>query len=342
MRPITMTAVTLLALLGFTPAGSAQEYPRLELRFGHFTPPRPTHAQVDQWFAEELEKRSGGRITMKIYWGEAVGKAQELIKLTAQGAIDVSAVPPAYFPAQLPLLAATNSLPLTMASAREAQAVSHTLWQEIPAMREEARRANVWPLFFHVLNPYHLLCTKPIRTLDDLKGKKMRSWGEDIPRVWQAVGAVPVTVLPGEFYESLQRGSVDCMLLSWDLLAAFKLHDVAKYASTISFGAIISNPQWYNLKKWESFPPHVKKLFTELADEAKRLDLAKVEQAERDAVEAMKAAGVEFIEFQDQAKFEKHLPDFLSDWVKRMEKIGKGLEAQAMADRWREIRRKGK
>lgn len=50
----------------------------------------------------------------------------------------------------------------------------------------------------------------------------MRSWGEDIPRVWQAVGAVLVTVLPGEFSEGLQRGSVDCMLLSWDLLASLQ------------------------------------------------------------------------------------------------------------------------
>jgi TRAP-type C4-dicarboxylate transport system substrate-binding protein len=338
MRRTSVSLLSLLVLLVGISVVRAQDYPRLTLRFGHFTPSTPPHAQVDQWFAAELTKRTGGRITMEIYWAEAVGKARELINLTAQGAVDVSAVPASYFPAQFPFLAAPNSLPLTMASAREAQTVMHTLWQETPLMQEEARRANVWPLFFHVLNPYHLLCTKPIRTLEDLKGKKMRSWGEDIPRVWQAVGAVPVTVLPGEFYESLQRGSVDCMLLSWDLLVAFKLHEVAKYASTISFGAIVSNPQWYGLKKWENLPPNVKKLLTDLAEEAKPLDLAKVEDAERKALETMKASGVEMIAFPDQAKFEKLLPDFLADWTTRMEKLGKGPEAAAMANRWRQIR----
>jgi TRAP-type transport system periplasmic protein len=333
-------AVGVLAAALFLAAGlaSAQEYPKLHLRFGHFTPATPPHAQVDQWFAGELAKRSGGRVTMEIFWAEAVGKARELINLTAQGAVDVSAVPASYFPAQFPFLAAPNSLPLTMGSAREAQAVMHALWSETPAMQDEARRAGVWPLFFHVLNPYHLLCTKPIRTLEDLKGKKMRSWGEDIPRAWQAVGAVPVTVLPGEFYESLQRGSVDCMLLSWDLLGAFKLHEVAKYGSTISFGAIVSNPQWYNLKKWDTFPPDVKKLLTALGEEAKQLDLARVEEAERKALDTMKAAGVEIIPFGDQEKFERLLPDFLVEWTKRMEKLGKGPEAAAMATRWRQIR----
>lgn len=341
MRRAALGLLTPLLLLGAGLAW-AQEYPKLHLRFGHFTPATPPHAQVDQWFAGELSKRTGGRVTMEIFWAEAVGKARELINLTAQGAVDVSAVPASYFPAQFPFMSAPNSLPLTMSSAREAQAIMHTLWRETPAMQDEARRAGVWPLFFHVLNPYHLLCSKPIRTLDDLKGKKMRSWGEDIPRVWQAMGAVPVTVLPGEFYESLQRGSVDCMLLSWDLLVAFKLHEVAKYGSTISFGAIVSNPQWYNLKKWESFPPDVKKLLTSLAEEAKQQDLVKVEEAERKALETMKAAGVEILPFADQGKFEKMLPDFLVEWTNRTEKLGKGPEATAMATRWRQIRSQGR
>ena len=52
----------------------------------------------------------------------------------------------------------------------------------------------------------------------------------------------------------------------------------------------------------------------------------------------MKAAGVEFIPFPDQARFEKLLPDFLSDWTKKMEKLGKGAEATVMANRWRQIK----
>jgi TRAP-type C4-dicarboxylate transport system substrate-binding protein len=120
-----------------------------------------------------------------------MGKSRELLNLVGQGAVDVAATPASYFPTQLPFLSAPSSMPLTLDSNRQGHVVMHTLWQEVPTMQEEARKANVYPLFFHVLNPYHLICAKPIRNLDDLKGKKLRSWGEDMPRAWQAIGAVP-------------------------------------------------------------------------------------------------------------------------------------------------------
>lgn len=316
----------------------AQQYPKTELRFGHFAPATTAHGQVDQWFADEVAKRSKGQVTIRIFWAGAVGKPAELLNLVGRGAIDIAAVPASYFPAQLPLLAAPSALPLALPSPEKAQRIMYDLWQSTPAMQEEAKRANVWPLLFHTLNTYHLLCSKPIRTIEDLNGKKIRSQGEYIPKMLAAVGAVPVTVLPGEFYESLQRGSVDCMVLPWDLMVAFKLHEIAKYASTIELGALISNPQWYNLNKWEQLPASIRDLLNEVAKEALSVDLAKAHESERRAIEAMKAAGVQMIPFQDQRKFEAAMPDFIGEWVEAMRKIGKGQEAEAMAKRWRALR----
>ena len=70
--------------------------------------------------------------------------------------------------------------------------------------------------------------------------------------------------------------------------------------------------------------------------EARKLDAAKAEEAERRAFEMMRAAGVEIIPFPDQAKFEKAMPDFLADWTKKMEKLGAGADATAMVKRWKE------
>jgi len=317
---------------------SAQQYPKMELKFGHFAPPTTSHGQVDQWFADEVAKRSNGQVSIRIFWAGAIGKPAELLNMVGRGAVDIAAVPASYFPAQLPLLAAPSALPLALPSPQKAQRIVYDLWESTPAMQNEARKSNVWPLLFHTLNVYHLLCTKPIRTLEDMKGKKIRSQGEYFPKAWAAVGAVPVNVLPGEFYESLQRGNVDCMVLPWDLMVAFKLQEVAKYGSTINLGALISNPQWYNLKKWEQLPSSVRDLLVQVAKDALSVDLAKAEEAERNALAAMKAASVEMIAFQDQAKFEAAMPDFLAEWVATMKKIDKGAEAETMAKRWRELR----
>jgi TRAP-type C4-dicarboxylate transport system substrate-binding protein len=310
----------------------------MELRFGHFAPATTAHSQVDQWFADEVAKRSKGQVTIRIYWAGAVGKPMELLSLVGQGAVDIAAVPASYFPAQLPFLAAPSALPLALPSPEKAQKIIYDLWESTPAMQEEAKKANVWPLLFHTLNTYHLLCNKPIRNLADLKNKKIRSQGEYFPKMLAAVGAVPVNVLPGEFYESLQRGSVDCMVLPWDLMVAFKLYEVAKHGSTINLGALISNPQWYNLKKWEQLPANVRELLTKVAKDGQAVDLAKAQESERNAINVMKAAGVEMIPFQDQAKFEALMPDFIGEWVAAMHKIGKGSEAEAMAKRWKALR----
>lgn len=317
---------------------AAQDYPKMELRFGHFAPATTAHGQVDQWFADEVAKRSKGQITIRIFWAGAIGKANELLTMAGQGAVDIAAVPASFFPSQLPLLAAPSALPLALPSPEKAQRIVYDLWESTPAMQEEARRNGVWPLLFHSLNTYHMLCTKPVRNLADLKGRKIRSQGEYFPKMIAAVGGVPVTVLPGEFYESLQRGSVDCMVLPWDLMVAFKLQEVAKHGSAISLGALISNPQWYNLKKWESLPANVRALLTAVAKDALAVDLAKAKESEQNALTAMKAAGVEILPFPDQARFESLLPDFIGEWVQAMQKGGKGKEAEAMAKRWRGLR----
>lgn len=334
-----IAGIALLAMIcvAARPA-AAQDYPKMELRFGHFAPATTAHGQVDQWFADEVAKRSKGQITIRIFWAGAIGKANELLTMAGQGAVDIAAVPASFFPAQLPLLAAPSALPLALPSPEKAQRIVYDLWESTPAMQEEARRNGVWPLLFHSLNTYHMLCTKPVRNLADLKGRKIRSQGEYFPKMIAAVGGVPVTVLPGEFYESLQRGSVDCMVLPWDLMVAFKLHEVAKHGSAISLGALISNPQWYNLKKWDSLPANARALLTAVAKDALAVDLAKAKESEQNALTVMKAAGVEILPFPDQARFESLLPDFIGEWVQAMQKVGKGKEAEAMAKRWRALR----
>jgi TRAP-type C4-dicarboxylate transport system substrate-binding protein len=318
-------------------AAMAQQYPKTEIRFGHFAPATTGHAQVDQWFADEVAKRSNNQVTIRFFWAGAAGKPNELLGLVSQGAVDAAAVPASYFPAQLPLLSAPSALPLTMATPEKAHQVVYGLWGSVPAMQDEAKRNNVWPLLFHTLNTYHMLCTKPVRNIDDLKGKRIRSQGAFIPKMLAAVGAIPVNVLPGEFYESLQRGSVDCMVLPWDLMVAFKLHEVAKFGSDINLGALISNPQWYNLTKWNAMPQQIRDLLTKVADEARAVDLAKARESEAAALDTMKKAGVQILPFPDQAKFEAAMPDFLNEWVAETEKAGKGPEAQAIAKRWREL-----
>lgn len=313
----------------------AQQYPKVVLRFAHFVPATLPGATVDQWFADELAKRTGGQMTMQIYWAESFGKSMELLKMAGQGGVDVSATAAGYFPSQIPMLAGAT-LPFAK-SAKQAKMVWTTLYNETPALQQEARANGVMPLLWHPIPTYHLIGRTQIRTLDDLKGKRIRSFGEEFPRVLRSLGATPVTVLPGEWYESINRGSIDFMLHSLDTLATFKIHEVAKQASLINLGALVSWPQWWNLKKWESFPPHVQKLLTDLAREGDAIEIARLDEAVKKATETMKASGVQFTPFADQQKLDKLIPDYIGEWGAKLEKLGKGAEAKPIVARWREL-----
>lgn len=319
-------------------SGSAQAQAQ-EVRFANFLPATLPQIQVDQWFADELARRSNGKITMRIFAAGTLGKPTELLKLVSDGGVHAAATAPAYFPALMPFLAATNSLPLAYKDAEQSSKIIHTLYSEIPALKEEMRQNNVHPLFWHVIDPYYLICRTPVRTLADMKGKKVRSFGEDVPRLFRSMDAVPVSLLPAELYESLQRGTIDCAPYSLSTAVGLKLHEVAKYVTYLSIGSPGGWPQFYNLKTWESWSPETKKLFTQVAEDAKKHELQVLAKADEEARKIMKAAGVEFIDFPEQRKLEAMAPDFIKEWVTKMEKLGKGAEAATMAQRWKELQK---
>jgi TRAP-type C4-dicarboxylate transport system substrate-binding protein len=310
------------------------------LRLNHQTTAATAGGQVDQWFADEVAKRTNGKVTIKIFWSEALGKAKEMLPLLRQGAIDMAGLSPSYYPSELPFFTAPNSLPMAMDNTRQAQVIMHTFLERVPAFTEEGKANNVRPIFFHVLNPYYVICKQPVRKLDDLKGKKMRTWGEDMPRLAQAAGAVPVTLFLPELYESLQRGVIDCAPFSLDYVVSYKLHEVAKYLTQVVAWQGPTYALWINLDKWNALPGDARKVMLEVAEEAKRKDLEKLAEAEKAARETMARAGVEFISFPENElrRWVSASPDFFADWVAKMEKLGKGDAARQTVALWKDLR----
>lgn len=330
---LAVAAVALAASPSF-----AQSYPELKMRQGNVIPAKAGLSQASIFFAKEVSKRSGGKITVQNFWSGAAGGAREMLKLVSGGALDMGAFPGSWFPAQMQFLASVSALPTVIPDAPTAQKIVYTLWEKVPAFQKEAQANNIHPLFFQVLNEYRLLCNKPLRTIADFKGVKIRSQGEYFPLAVRALGAVPVTVLPGEFYEAMKRGTIDCMLLPWDLIAINRLHEVAKYGSDLSFGSIVANGVFVNAKKWNALSPAVKALMTEVAEEARAYDLKIAAEVEAKAVARMKSQGMQMIEFEEKAAFKAKMPDFLAEWQKRMTERGKGDGAAKTVAAWKSVK----
>ncbi len=331
--------LTALLTAGFLAAGLTAEAPAAELRMSSQWTETTAGAKVDKWWAKEIEKRTKGAVKIKIFWAGVLGKAKENLGLIQQGAIDLAAMSPGYFPAELPFHAAPNSIPMAMSRVDQATALMERLLTEVPEFDEEAKRNGMKSLFLHHLNPYQLVCKEHIKGLADMKGKKVRTWGKDMPRMVQAAGGVPVTLGLAQLYEGLSRGTVDCIPFSMDLMVNYKIYEVAKHVHDVTLWEGPTNAVWIGRKIWEKMSPEHQKVVQEVSFEAAKRDRDQVIAAGKAAIDTLKGKGVQFHEFPDADKkaWKAANPDFFADFIKGQEAKGRGEAAKKTIAIWREV-----
>lgn len=312
---------------------------RTTLKLNSQWPATTAGSKVDQWFADEVRKRTNGEVDIRIFWSEALGKANENLSLMQKGAVEMGAMSPAYFPKQLPFHTAPNSIPMAMNSVNQANTLMRRLLQEVPAMQDEARANGVRTLFFHHLNPYLLVSKDPLANLESVRGKKIRTWGTDMPRMAQAAGMTPVTLSLPEIYEALSRGVIDAAPFSVDLVMNYKLFEVARNISEITLWIGPSWGVWIAEPAWQKLPAPSQKVMLEVADEANKRDMEATIEAGKVAREELLKRNVKFHEFApaDRDQWRKALPDFFGEFIAAQEQAGKGADARKMIAIWREV-----
>ena len=295
-------------------------------------------SQIDKWWAQEIEKRTGGQVKIKIFFEGTLGKASENLTLIRQSAIDLAAISASYFPADLPLYTAPNSIPMAMRDVAQVTQLMKRFAEEVPALDEEAKRNGIKALFFHHLNPYLLICKEQMNGLSDLKGKKLRTWGRDMPRMAQAAGMVPVSLSLPELYEALSRGTVDCIPFSVDLVVNYKIYEVAKHVHDVTLWLGPTNGNWISRGAWDKLTPVQQKIVVQVSQEAAIRDRDATIEASAKAVEVLKSHGVKFHTFPeaDKQRWKQSNPDFFADFIATQEKAGNGAAATAMVKIWRE------
>ena len=101
VRRLLAAAVVASLAGGFSTASLAAKTLRMSSQWTETT----AGAQVDKWWAKEIEARTNGEIRIKIFWEGVLGKAKENLALIQNGSIDLAAMSPGYFPgrASVPL-----------------------------------------------------------------------------------------------------------------------------------------------------------------------------------------------------------------------------------------------
>jgi len=245
-----------------SPSGQSGQPKVIELSYSIFFP--PTHIQcvtADAW-AREIEKRTNGRVKITIYAGGALTQPPQCYEGVVNGISDLGMSCLAYTPGRFPLLEGLD-LPLGYPSGMVATRVASELVEKY----KPTEIAGTHVLYLHAHGPGLLASKKPVRSLDDLKGMKVRGTGLS-GKIITALGAAAVGMPQGDTYESLQKGVVDATLCPIETLKGWKQGEViSSITDATAVGYTTAMFVVMNSKKWDSLPADIQKAFTDVSKE---------------------------------------------------------------------------
>ncbi|MBN2125307.1 MAG: TRAP transporter substrate-binding protein [Deltaproteobacteria bacterium] len=251
-----------IALLAFflVPAGAmAASKSKMHLKFSTWHPPASREVKtVWQPMLEELKKKSDGRITYTLYAGAALGKGPEHYDIVAKGLSDMGYFTATWTPGRFPL---TDVLSLaTWVDGKDiAVDIGNRMYKE--ALAKEFPGVKMIELNGCI--QAFLWTRKPVKTIEDCKGLKIRTPGGHQTNYIKSLGAEPVFMPLGDVYLALETGTIDGLVTCPPLVLAFKLHEVAKYGVVATFGCV-SEGVIMNQKSWENTPDDLKPIIEQV------------------------------------------------------------------------------
>jgi len=300
-----------MTIMLLTQAVYAQEYPKMNLRFANTLPEQQPPSKADIFVAEELAKRTNGAVKVKLFHGGVLGGHKEVLDLIGEGAVDMGNFVAAYNFSRIPM-EAFFSMPCVYPDVQTLVELNRKGWEFSKKMQADHVENNVYPFNFRGLGIMRLVSKKPIRTMADLKGLKVRSFGAIYPKVLSKLGAVPVNMQYHEVYEGLQRGTVDAAVGSYGLAFAYKLFEVGKYMIDINLGTDPVFRSYINLELYNSWPQNLKDMFNQIVLEAEATSVQTMVGFDQYALKTMQDAGVNVVKFEDQDQVDA-LRDFVID-----------------------------
>jgi TRAP-type C4-dicarboxylate transport system substrate-binding protein len=257
---LMLLSVAMVSFLGACSSSSSSgsgDEEKITLSYAFFAPDNTFPAvQMKKW-AEELEKRTDGKVEVDMFFGGTLLEADNMFDGVANGTADIGLTATTYEPGRFPLLEISD-LPNGYPSAEVASQVVADLLSEYPA--DALKDFKIVTTF--ATEPAYIQSTKSISNLKELSGTQLRIAGALTP-VMKALGAAPVGMAQSEVPEALQTGVVKGNVSSREVLKDLKLAEYVKYVSdyplTINTFVAVMNKD-----KWESLPDDVKKVIDEL------------------------------------------------------------------------------
>ncbi|CAN1563050.1 DctP TRAP-type C4-dicarboxylate transport system, periplasmic component [Burkholderiaceae bacterium] len=280
-------------------------------------PSHPLTRDVLGGWAAAVEKATNGRVKLQML-PKAPMAAAGTFDGVRDGLVDVSYVTASYTPARhpLPLLA---ELPGSGGSAEVNSVAYNRIHWKYLQQANEYKGVKLLGVFTH--GPGQMFSVKkPVNSVADLSGMKVRSGGGISEASAKALGASPLVKPAPESYELLSSGVADATFFPSESIKSFNLDKVVKHATYFPGGFYSSSFGFFmNEDKWNKLSKQDQDAITSVSGEAlARLAGKAWDAADKVGIEALKAAGVVMVDANPAfvADVRKRTEPLINDWIK--------------------------
>ncbi len=340
MRPIyaRLAALTVLMAIQIALVGGAAAH-GVTLKVHHFLPADSAfHTQFLLPWAAKLEKESAGHLRLQVFPAMGLGGAPaQLYDQVKDRTADIVWTAIDFTPGRFPALEVFE-LPFLVNSA---QGSSRALWRYVQAnnlARTELDGVRVLAVH-HQAAPQFQLQSKPVASLADLSGMKIRAPGPIAGKLLAALGAAPVELPLADVSGALAKGALDGALLPWDAPAtreSIKYYAELDPASPWLYSSVFLLAM--NAASYQALSDDLKQVMRAASGPDTCAALAKVFEdsqpsARKQALE--RGQKVNLLSREELKNWQKAAQGVTGDWIKTLDQSG--LDGKALVDSAREL-----
>ncbi|PMR75172.1 TRAP transporter substrate-binding protein [Billgrantia endophytica] len=289
-----------------------------------------------QYFADILEQRTEGRITINVFPNSQLGDDVQMMEMLQTGTLDMTYPSSSAATTYVSELAAFD-LPFLLPTREAAIAVMQSDMAQ--DMLDAFEGSGIKALTFSE-NGYRQLSNsaRPVESPDDVAGLDVRGLSVRTMEnpvhlaIWEAMGANPTPMAFGELFSAMEQGVVDGQENPWSTILTSNFHEVQDYGTETRH---VYTPfiMMMSQRTWDRLDPAYQELIQQAARQSAQYEIqlsAEYDDWSRDQLEAR---GMQITRLDDDqiAAFQEAVQPVYETWAPR---IGEELisEIQSIAE----------
>jgi TRAP-type transport system periplasmic protein len=326
-----LTMVVVLAVFLLPNMAGAQDKV-IKLKYACFFPAAHKGNILTEQWCKEVEKRTKGRVKVSFLGGGTLVPAPQGYEAAVKGIADISNGAPSWTAGRFPL-SEVLELPLGYRDAAQASRLANAFYKKFkPKEYDDVKMLYMWNS-----GPGVFMTTKPISSIEGLKGLKLRAAGNQA-KIATAMGVTPVSVPIGDIYEGLQRNVIEGLLFYPESLKSYRFGDLIR--------GLQDNPgiNWagtgfhvMNKQKWNALPPDIQKIIEEVTEEWAEKHAKLWADTDKEGRDFGVSKGMKIFKMspEEAAKSVEKVKPLFDDYVKSMKEKGlPGEEALKFCREW--------